>query len=558
MANGTAIEPKIDQMGVYSSSVTLQHPQLVQGKTRVKKSSLQAGTLGYITQYMLMATPRQLQIANINSGVLMDEETNNVVNIIHVIFASYRLFATPLTLFTEIIHHYNAIDPKPPHLKKQLNFLFHYWLTKYPEDFAFVVSEEKDTQNDPSLSNECIPSSSNEEVSSSVDHGCDIQHESSPVAIPCRTEMSFMSHRIDPEAYSAGQLIQSVDLETENWSGSSPCFNSNDHKSPGERLVNVLLRTEVDLAVYQKALFLHQQLKESDFCSSRVSFSTTINLGNGSPEKLASVTNIIEVCPRLVAAHLTTIDLENFLAIKPYHLLEGTKSNLLVRNTIKYFNLLSLRVVNSILKSSSPNLAAAHWIKIAFHLHRMNNFNSLKAVICGLANHSIYRLNNVIWSKMDKKIRSEFKFLSSIVDEERNQALLRQAQLRVTKLRHNSFGPIPYLGTFFTDLTIIDSKYSSTIRSESGEKLINLEKCCKQFQVITQVQLLQKNVQASFYAHKFAQSLKSKPNLIVPEQSSRVFRQWFYEQSDDILTENQCYQLSLGLEPPTPKNGRAK
>lgn len=204
-----------------------------------------------------------------------------------------------------------------------------------------------------------------------------------------------------------------------------------------------------------------------------------------------------------------------------------------------------------------------HWIEVALNLRRIKNFNSLKAVIAGLTNESIYRLKNMVWSKLGKSTTSNFKMLSSIVDDVNNQTVLRQTQLemegtaKVSLQDDFSFGTIPYLGTFFTDLTFIDTRFPSIIISKSGQKMINLEKCSKQFEVLTQVQLLQKNVRAALSAYNQSQSMSMKG--FVPTSPSghlhtprvaRLFRNWFAEESSSTLTENDCYKLSQALEPP--------
>ena len=209
----------------------------------------------------------------------------------------------------------------------------------------------------------------------------------------------------------------------------------------------------------------------------------------------------------------------------------------------------------------------------------MKNFNSLKAVIAGLTNESVYRLKNVVWSKLSRSTLSNFKILSSIVDDVNNQSVLRQTQLDMegtakVSLSEESFGTIPYLGTFFTDLTMIDSMFSTYIESKkSGKKLINVEKCSKQFEVITQVQLLQKNIRAALSAHNQSQSshlhlngVSSSPSLsslisspssttnaVIVPRVARLFRNWFNDSSISALTENDCYKLSQLVEPPTPK-----
>jgi hypothetical protein len=197
----------------------------------------------------------------------------------------------------------------------------------------------------------------------------------------------------------------------------------------------------------------------------------------------------------------------------------------------------------------------------------MKNFNSLKAVIAGLTNESIHRLKTVVWSKLGKTSLANFKSLSSVVDDVNNQTVLRQTQLEVegtakVSLQEDfSFGTIPYLGTFFTDLTFIDSRFASSLESKSAQKMINLEKCSKQFEVLTQVQLLQKNVRAAVIAHNQIQNMQGlspgknslmSSNVPVVPRVARLFRTWF--SSDNcLLSENECYKISLALEAPTPR-----
>lgn len=82
---------------------------------------------------------------------------------------------------------------------------------------------------------------------------------------------------------------------------------------------------------------------------------------------------------------------------------------------------------------------------------------------------------------------STFKWLSTIVDDVNNQTLLRHTQLiiegtskvrydsnrlletrcdhncRASSLEDESFGTIPYLGTFLTDITMINTRYPSYV-----------------------------------------------------------------------------------------------
>ena len=63
---------------------------------------------------------------------------------------------------------------------------------------------------------------------------------------------------------------------------------------------------------------------------------------------------------------------------------------------------------------------------------------------------------------------STFKWLSTIVDDVNNQTLLRHTQLIIegtskVSLEDESFGTIPYLGTFLTDITMINTRYPSYV-----------------------------------------------------------------------------------------------
>jgi ral guanine nucleotide dissociation stimulator-like 1 len=283
---------------------------------------------------------------------------------------------------------------------------------------------------------------------------------------------------------------------------------------------------------------------------------------NGSSKNSA----ILDLDSRYIAQQITAIDLDNFLNLRIYSLLEGTRSDKRVQSMIKNFNLLSRHVVVTILRSHNPSIVTAHWIAIAMNLRKIKNFNSLKAIIAGLTNESIYRLKQLIWNKLDRTSLANFKLMSSIVDDVNNQIVLRQTQLVVEgtakmSIEDDSFGTIPYLGTFLTDLNMIDARYPTYVPSPKDEtsklKLINFEKCAKQFEILTQVQLLQKNVLASLHALQrrnhfdeqttlnrlrleFNQSHQALPAAkpAIPKVS-RLFENWFYDNNVASMTDKQ-------------------
>uniref|UniRef100_A0A915L8S6 Ras-GEF domain-containing protein n=1 Tax=Romanomermis culicivorax TaxID=13658 RepID=A0A915L8S6_ROMCU len=86
-------------------------------------------------------------------------------------------------------------------------------------------------------------------------------------------------------------------------------------------------------------------------------------------------------------------------------------------------------------------------------------------------------------------------------------------------------GTVPYLGTFLTDLTMIDTASPDFV--EDG--LINFEKRRKEFDVLAQLKLFQ----------AAARNYHLKPDS--------KFITWFC--SLPHLTEDQCYSLSCLIEP---------
>ena len=89
-------------------------------------------------------------------------------------------------------------------------------------------------------------------------------------------------------------------------------------------------------------------------------------------------------------------------------------------------------------------------------------------------------------------------------------------------------GTVPYLGTFLTDLTMIDT----AIPDKSEDGLINFEKKRKEFEVLAQIKLLQ----------SAAQLYTVRPDL--------AFFQWFY--SIRVYDDKESYELSCEIEPITP------
>lgn len=91
-----------------------------------------------------------------------------------------------------------------------------------------------------------------------------------------------------------------------------------------------------------------------------------------------------------------------------------------------------------------------------------------------------------------------------------------------------SYGTIPYLGTFLTDLTMIDTAIPDTIAGG----LINFDKRRKEFEVLARIRLLQ----GAANAYNF--------------NTDPIFEKWFH--SIIVLDDREAYKLSCQIEVPPP------
>lgn len=535
------------QKSMHELSQSSQLSQSLQWETRQIKV-LQAATLDHALKFILLInTSRDLN--NIDAGLnsalddsALEEERNNVAHIIHVMFCTYRIYTNPYELMLKLMDYSDICRIE------QYRFVMHYWMDNYPEDFDYLVELNENSH--------CSTSVDNVNASSITSHNNSItSYDSSNTT---RTAATSDSENSVGQAGSTRSESDHLDRRLSNLSIKTA------EERPGAPLVNELLRLCRDDYIRNKAM----KLREMKFTISAADNETPKkgrHINNNHYQSGSHNSAVLDLDSRYVAQQLTAIDLENFLSLRPYSLLEGTKTDKRIQSMIKNFNLLSRHVVVTILKSHNPHIVTSHWIAIAMNLRKIKNFNSLKAIIAGLTNESIYRLKQLVWTKIDRTSMANFKLMASIVDDVNNQTVLRQTQLIVEgtakmSIEDDSFGTIPYLGTFLTDLNMIDARYQSYVPSPKDDtsklKLINFEKCAKQFEILTQVQLLQKNVLASLHAiqrrnhfdeqttlnrlklefNQNHQMLLAKPAI---PQVARLFENWFYDNNVATMTDKQ-------------------
>lgn len=276
---------------------------------------------------------------------------------------------------------------------------------------------------------------------------------------------------------------------------------------------------------------------------------------NGLDEK----PHLLQFPPDLVAEQFTLMDAELFKKVVPYHCLGSTwsqrdkkgKEHLAptIRATVAQFNNVANCVITTCLGDQSmkaPDRARVveHWIEVARECRALKNFSSLYAILSALQSNAIHRLKKT-WEEVSRDSFRVFQKLSEIFSDENNYSLSRELLIKEGTSKFATLemnprraqrrqketgviqGTVPYLGTFLTDLVMLDTAMKDYLYG----RLINFEKRRKEFEVIAQIKLLQSA--CNNYS-------------IAPEEH---FGAWF--RAMERLSEAESYNLSCELEPPS-------
>ncbi|XP_063121130.1 ral guanine nucleotide dissociation stimulator-like 3 isoform X3 [Rattus norvegicus] len=248
-----------------------------------------------------------------------------------------------------------------------------------------------------------------------------------------------------------------------------------------------------------------------------------------------------------VAEQLTLMDVELFLRVRSCECLGSMWSQRdrpgaagispTVRATVAQFNAVTGCVLGSVL--AAPGLAASQraqriekWIRIAQRCRELRNFSSLRAILSALQSNPIYRLKRS-WGAVSRK-------LSQIFSDEDNhlssRAILSQEETTEGPQGDDCSpgslpsklppGPVPYLGTFLTDLVMLDTALPDMLKGN----LINFEKRRKEWEILARIQQLQHRCQHY--------SLSPRPPILAALRAQRQ------------LSEEQSYRVSRVIEPP--------
>ncbi|XP_058613665.1 ral guanine nucleotide dissociation stimulator-like isoform X3 [Onychostoma macrolepis] len=285
--------------------------------------------------------------------------------------------------------------------------------------------------------------------------------------------------------------------------------------------------------------------------------------------------------PTVVAEQFTLMDAELFKRVVPYHCLGSIwsqrdkkgKEHLAptIRATVSQFNRVTNCVISTCLsdRTLKPGQRARileHWIQVARECRILKNFSSLRAILSALQCNPVHRLKKT-WDEVSRENFRIFQELSEIFSDENNHSLSREllikegtskfatlemnpkrAQKRQQPQRDLTVmqGTIPYLGTFLTDLVMMDTAMKDYL--DGG--LINFEKRRKEFEVIAQIKLLQlacnnynfqrvagfgawlSGVEKLSEAESYSQSCEIEPlsesasNTLRAKKSSGIMKRW--------------------------------
>ncbi|KAK6309073.1 hypothetical protein J4Q44_G00205360 [Coregonus suidteri] len=300
-----------------------------------------------------------------------------------------------------------------------------------------------------------------------------------------------------------------------------------------QRVMTYLQRTLPGSEPMRRAQSLLEQLKaeasldvDSEGFSGGFHSNSSFCLGEDEGVENGVQEDFLSFDADLVADQLTYMDALLFKKVVPHHCLgsiwsqrdkkQNKHSAPTIRATITQFNAVAACVVSTILhrRQIRPHLRARviqRWIDIAQECRMRKNFSSLRAIVSALQSNPLYRLKRS-WSCVHKDSMSTFEELSDIFSDHNNyltsrELLMREGtskfanlegcakehqkrthkRLQLQKEMGAMQGTIPYLGTFLTDLTMLDTALPDLV--EGG--LINFEKRRREFEVMAQIKLLQ-------------------------------------------------------------------
>jgi len=198
---------------------------------------------------------------------------------------------------------------------------------------------------------------------------------------------------------------------------------------------------------------------------------------------------IVQFDEEAIAKQLCLVDSDIYHSIRPVELMNQSwnKSSLKHRavnvlRMIERFNQVSNWVALSILyqeKLQQRVKIYEKFISLLDHLRKLNNFNSLLAVMSGLNNSAVFRLQ-FTRDEISSKSKKLFEEYMELMNNKNSYKNYREAL-------HTVNPPcVPYLGVYLTDLTFIEDGNKDVLNN-----LINFRKRALISEIVSEIQLYQ-------------------------------------------------------------------
>ncbi|KAL0219084.1 hypothetical protein P9112_004737 [Eukaryota sp. TZLM1-RC] len=230
---------------------------------------------------------------------------------------------------------------------------------------------------------------------------------------------------------------------------------------------------------------------------------------------------------------LTHVDLQSYLAMKPNDFIGQKyvkKKELvpgIVRN-IQLFNQLSNYVTYSILKVKDNKERKNLYLKsiaLAEKLFDDNSFNAASAVVIGVTNAAVKRLN-AIQAQITPQTKAKVQELTQFINPKGNYKLYRSA---LRSLSRNDI-VAPWFGVFLRDLTFIEDGNPKVVNSQ-----LNFYRAMLSYNTITQCLTWQGSARKLDF-------------------SSIDYSCMVDVENHEVIDDKMLYQLSLDMQPRANRN----
>ena len=172
----------------------------------------------------------------------------------------------------------------------------------------------------------------------------------------------------------------------------------------------------------------------------------------------ATVPNVMQFPPHLVAYQLTMIEFAIFRDIPPDALLSHAPRSphpKIVAST-DFFNYITRAIEHSILLPQEASRRAElinRWIKVATKCLSLSNYQTLKAIVSALGTPPVQRLRRT-WDCIPKKRMGRLDLLNALMSESENYGRYREHMGLETKRRWTK-PVVPFLGVLIHDMTYL-------------------------------------------------------------------------------------------------------